>query len=61
VSSEGSTSSAAAACGGISRPSRPIATVGNPMPVTPLTSPAAIKINRKEIVCKSNIMAHFSG
>ena len=37
---------AAACAGAIQRPSRLIATVGSPMPVTPLTAPARRKTER---------------
>ena len=40
VTSEGSSSKAAAQAGDISAPSTPMATVGRPMPVTPFTQPA---------------------
>jgi len=45
VTNDGITSIAAAAAGAMPMPSRPMATVGNPMPVTPLTSPAARKVS----------------
>lgn len=44
VTKDGTISRLTAAKGEISAPSTPIATVGNPMPVTPLTMPAAKKV-----------------
>ena len=41
VTSDGTTRIAAACDGVIMRPSRPIATVGRPSPITPLTKPAS--------------------
>ena len=41
VISEGTRSRAAASAGGIIEPSRPMATVGRPRPIAPLTSPAS--------------------
>src|SRR5581483_1863556 len=43
VTSDGTTRSAAACAGAISKPSSPIATVGRPRPITPLTKPASRK------------------
>ena len=40
VTNDGNSSIAAACAGSISVPSTPMATVGRPMPVTPLTKPA---------------------
>jgi hypothetical protein len=51
VTSEGTTSSAAASRGAIIIPSRPTATVGNPSPTTPLTRPAST--NTREIQANS--------
>lgn len=48
VTNEGITSKAAAAGNGIKVLSKPIATVGKPIPVIPLTKPAAIKIEIKK-------------
>jgi capsular polysaccharide biosynthesis protein len=42
--SDGSTNIAAASTGAMTKPKNPMATVGKPMPNTPLTIPAAIKI-----------------
>ena len=44
VMSEGKTSIAAASTGAMTRPKNPMATVGSPIPSTPLTTPAATKI-----------------
>ncbi|MNL40878.1 hypothetical protein D3C87_1632560 [compost metagenome] len=44
VMKEGRMSSPAATTGGMKRPSTPMATVGSPMPVTPLTMPATVKV-----------------
>ncbi|MNN60113.1 hypothetical protein D3C81_1752750 [compost metagenome] len=44
VSVAGMISSAAACDGAIARPSRPMATVGRPRPITPLTMPASTKV-----------------
>jgi hypothetical protein len=44
VTNDGTIRSAAAATGDRSAPRTPIATVGSPMPVTPLTIPAAKKV-----------------
>jgi hypothetical protein len=44
VMSDGSTNIAAASTGAMTKPKNPMATVGKPMPNTPLTIPAAIKI-----------------
>ena len=41
VTSDGTIRIAAACAGDITRPSRPIATVGRPSPITPLTTPAS--------------------
>jgi hypothetical protein len=46
VTSDGTTRIAAACAGVISSPSRPIATVGSPSPITPLTKPASRKARR---------------
>ncbi|MNW15458.1 hypothetical protein D3C71_2139690 [compost metagenome] len=40
----GMISSAAACVGAIARPSRPMATVGRPRPITPLIMPASTKV-----------------
>jgi len=45
VTKEGITTIAAAAAGGITVPNKPIATVGNPIPVTPLAKPATKNVN----------------
>ncbi|MNR57015.1 hypothetical protein D3C85_1777060 [compost metagenome] len=45
VNVEGTISSAAACAGGIARPSRPMAMVGRPRPITPFTAPASRKVN----------------
>src|SRR5690606_25123594 len=48
VTNDGITRIAAAATGGITVPSNPIATVGKPIPVTPLTIPATRNVNVNE-------------
>ncbi|MNN82640.1 hypothetical protein D3C81_1995940 [compost metagenome] len=42
---DGTISSAAACAGGIASPSRPMAMVGRPRPITPLTAPASRKVS----------------
>ena len=64
--SEGNSSMAAAATGEISDPRIPIATVGNPIPVTPFTIPArtnvaAIITTRAGPNAKELVMLHFPG
>ncbi|CUX38890.1 hypothetical protein AGR7C_Cc70088 [Agrobacterium deltaense Zutra 3/1] len=44
VTKDGRMSRPAARTGGMKRPSTPMATVGSPMPVTPLTMPATMKV-----------------
>jgi hypothetical protein len=51
VSSDGTTTRAAALAGSISNPSKPIATVGRPIPVTPLTRPASTKVSAMARTC----------
>ena len=41
VTSDGTTSNVAACNGAITAPSKPIATIGKPMPTTPFTHPAS--------------------
>jgi hypothetical protein len=43
VTNDGTTSNAAASEGAMTRPSKPMATVGKPRPITPLTKPAIRK------------------
>jgi hypothetical protein len=50
VTNDGTTSNAAASAGGMTRPSKPMATVGRPRPMTPLTKPAirnAMRLSRE--------------
>ncbi|MNC54055.1 hypothetical protein D3C75_1035140 [compost metagenome] len=42
---EGTINRAAACAGDIARPSRPMAMVGKPRPITPFTAPASRKVN----------------
>ncbi|MNE49967.1 hypothetical protein D3C80_1445230 [compost metagenome] len=42
---EGTISNAAACAGDIARPSRPMAMVGRPRPITPFTAPASRKVS----------------
>jgi len=61
VTSEGTTSSAAAWTGGMTRASRPIATVGKPIPMTPLTMPASRKVQAMiEIVAAGSCICQRS-
>ncbi|MNJ60731.1 hypothetical protein D3C77_564860 [compost metagenome] len=45
VTVDGTISSAAACAGDIASPSNPMATVGRPRPITPLTVPASTKVS----------------
>ncbi|MNE68086.1 hypothetical protein D3C80_1637310 [compost metagenome] len=45
VNVDGTISNAAACAGGMASPSRPMAMVGNPRPITPLTAPASRKVS----------------
>lgn len=50
VTKEGMSKSAAAAIGDMIAPRTPMATVGNPMPVTPLTIPAKKNVTVTEMI-----------
>ncbi|MNE69538.1 hypothetical protein D3C80_1652680 [compost metagenome] len=50
VMKEGRMSRPAATTGGMKRPSTPMATVGSPMPVTPLTMPATMNVAKTMIM-----------
>src|SRR5574337_582962 len=54
VTSEGTTTSAAACAGAMISPSAPIATVGSPMPTTPLTQPASTKTPAITTSCETD-------
>src|SRR6185312_675312 len=66
VARDGMTMRPAAFAGGISDPSRPIATVGSPMPATPLIRPATTKVSetatiRAESVMRTSLIAPLPG
>ncbi|MNT05421.1 hypothetical protein D3C72_1400400 [compost metagenome] len=57
VTSDGTSNSAAACAGDISRLSNPIDTVGSPRPITPFTVPASIKMpSRAKISGSVNVI-----
>src|ERR1700712_3087119 len=63
VTRDGKINSDAACAGSISVPSTPIATVGRPMPVTPLTVPATKKVNATMATCagKGEVIGLWEG
>ncbi|MNC78248.1 hypothetical protein D3C75_1304140 [compost metagenome] len=50
VSAEGMISRAATCAGAIARPSKPMAIVGRPMPINPLTAPASRNVPRTNML-----------